>query len=79
MGNGTGAAKPSNAETSLIVDSLALDGGRTGRRFISNFLQLLRNYEYQQACPYVNNGRVEHANCAADEEFNQPNWTQPGA
>ena len=45
MGNGTKNTKPSNAETSLVIDSLALDNGRTGYRFISNFLQLLRDYE----------------------------------
>jgi len=78
MGNGTHDTKPSNSETTLIVDSLTLDDGNTGYRYMSNFLRLLRDYEYQQACPYIQNGKTEHANCEGDEEYNQPNWTQPG-
>ena len=63
----------------MIIDSAAADKGLVGRRFVSNFLQLIRKYEYQQACPYTYHGRVEHANCFGEEKWNQPNWTQPNA
>ena len=54
MGNGSSTrAVPHNAETTMFIDSGALDGGATGLRFLSNFLQSFRKYAYQQACPYV--------------------------
>lgn len=53
-GNWTAAAlgtdkKPArNEESLLFIDSMKLDGGATSRRFMSNFLHLLRTYEGQQ-------------------------------
>jgi len=53
-GNWTAAAlgtdtKPArNEESLLFIDSMRLDGGATSRRFLSNFLHLLRTYEGQQ-------------------------------
>ena len=84
MGNNTetgepSTTKPPNAETSLVVDSLKADGGVTGLRFLSNFLQLLRAYDYQQACPYKHKNTIETANCAAEEKWGQPDWVQPNA
>jgi len=84
MGNGSSTrAVPHNAETTVIIDSAALDGGATGLRFLSNFLQSLRKYAYQQACPYYQiKGKKmteESKNCAKDEPFNQPDWEQPPA
>eukprot|EP00729_Bicosta_minor_P002855 gene2855-35273_t len=71
------------SETTVIIDSAALDGGATGLRFLSNFLQSLRKYAYQQACPYYQiKGKKmteESKNCAKDEPFNQPDWEQPPA
>lgn len=83
MGNGTSDAKPHNSETSLIIDSQKADAGRMGLRFVSNFLQLVRKYAYQQACPYTrvsgNRSYTERAQCATDMKWNQPDWVQPGA
>ena len=61
----------------MVLDTQKLDGGRTGKRFLSNFMQLVRKYGYQQACPYREKGKEVRANCAADEKFGQPDWVQP--
>ena len=80
MGNGTSHAKPRNAETSLVIASHLLDGGRLGLRFLSNALQLVRKYAYQQACPYNGpDGMPVEAQCAKQEKWHQPNWVQPNA
>ena len=85
MGNNTEASeepsttKPPNAETSLVVDSKMVDGGVTGLRFLSNLLQLLRTYDYQQACPYKHKSTIEKANCASEQKWGQPDWLQPNA
>ena len=64
----------------MIVDSNKLDGGNLGRRFLSNFLQILRKYAYQQACPYVApNGVTIKDQCASGEKWHQPDWVQPDA
>ena len=83
MGNGTSTSKPHNSETSLVIDSFRADSGRTGLRFLSNFLQLTRKYAYQQACPYTRVKGIkkytERAQCASAMKWNQPDWVQPDA
>ena len=80
LGNGTSAAKPHNSETTMIIDDAPL-----ARRFLSNFLQLVRKYAYQQACPYEQvsptsgKATVERANCATEMPFHQPDWVMPDA
>jgi hypothetical protein len=44
---GSGNKKARNEESFIFVDSNRLDGNRTGRRYMSNFLYLLRNYDHQ--------------------------------
>ena len=80
MGNGTSHAKPHNAETVMVVASGRLDKGRIGLRFLSNALQLIRKYSYQQACPYTRpDGKSISAQCGTDMKWNQPDWAQPPA
>lgn len=79
MGYGKSYEKPRNAETVMIIDSMLLDNGRTGKRYISNFLALLREYEYQQACPYIHAGKKITDQCASEEPNKQPDWVQPAA
>ena len=78
---GTSAAKPHNSETTVVLNSTKLDGGVVGKRFLSNFMQLVRKYAYQQACPYLKPGTKveEHGNCKTGMKWNQPDWVQPGA
>lgn len=45
---GAGAKKARNDESYLFIDSGKLDNNLTGRRYLSNFLNLLRTYEGQQ-------------------------------
>ena len=45
---GKGSKKARNDESFLFIDSKKLDGNLTGRRYLSNFLNLLRTYEGQQ-------------------------------
>ena len=84
MGNGSSTrARPANAETTLVIESGANDGGVTAARFLSNFLQSLRKYSHQQHCPYYQQQKkglaTEHKNCAVDEPFSQPDWEEPAA
>ncbi len=44
---GSGNKRARNEESFIFVDSGELDGNRTGRRYMSNFLYLLRNYDHQ--------------------------------
>jgi hypothetical protein len=81
MGNGTSHATPHNAETTMIIDSYKLDGGKTGLRFLSNALQLIRKYAYQQACPYKQRGvsKMVTAQCASHMKWDQTDWIQRNA
>ena len=44
---GSGNKRARNEESFIFVDSGRLDGNRTGRRYMSNFLYLLRHYDHQ--------------------------------
>lgn len=84
MGKGTYSADnyvewPSNTETTVVLNTSALDNGVSGLRFLSNVLATLRKYSYQQACPYEFNNTEVRTNCASQEPFNQPDWTMPTA
>ena len=46
---GSGRKKARNEESFIFVDSHRLDGNRTGRRYLSNFLHLLRHYDHQNS------------------------------
>lgn len=41
---GSGSSRPSNDESVLFIDSVALDGGVTGKRYLGNYLELLHKY-----------------------------------
>ena len=76
MGNGTSQAKPHNARASLIIHD-----DRLWLRFLSNALQLIRKYAYQQACPYnkpVDNTTVRD-NCKERRSGINPIGVQPTA
>jgi phosphatidylserine/phosphatidylglycerophosphate/cardiolipin synthase-like enzyme len=44
---GSGGKRARNEESFIFVDSKKLDNNRTGRRYLSNFLYLLRHYDHQ--------------------------------
>jgi phosphatidylserine/phosphatidylglycerophosphate/cardiolipin synthase-like enzyme len=46
---GSGDKKARNEESFIFVDSHRLDGDRTGRRYMSNILHLLRHYDHQNS------------------------------
>lgn len=48
-GLGTSARDSRNVESVLFVDSEALDGGRTGRRYLAQWLRVLERYAAQNA------------------------------
>jgi len=41
---GSGTVRPINHESVLFVDSMQLDGGVTGKRYLGNFLDVIRKY-----------------------------------
>ncbi len=43
-GIGDASKRPRNAESALFIDSNALDGGVTARRFLGNFIDIVRRY-----------------------------------
>jgi len=56
-----------NDESFLFIDSKKLDHNRTGRRYLSNFLQLLRKYDAQQTA-------APHAADLVNGFTRLPNW-----
>lgn len=56
-----------NDESFLFIDSKKLDDNRTGRRYLSNFLQLLRKYDAQQTA-------APHAADLVNGFTRLPNW-----
>lgn len=43
-GLGSGGSRPSNDESVLFIDSMALDGGATAQRYLGNFLDIVHRY-----------------------------------
>ena len=41
---GSGTSRPTNDESVLFLDSMRLDGGVTGKRYLGNFLEVIRKY-----------------------------------
>jgi hypothetical protein len=41
---GSGTSKPSNDESVLFIDAMALDGGVIGKRYLGNFLEVIHKY-----------------------------------
>ena len=92
MSNGTSKWTPYNTETSMFINAYALESEieakaesgllpSVGLRFLSDFLAGLREYDYQQACPYKNpvTGESMRDNCAFNHTGKQPDWIQPNA
>jgi len=48
-GLGTATRIPANTESMLFIDSERLDGGRTGRRYLAEWVRVLRRYAEQSA------------------------------
>jgi phosphatidylserine/phosphatidylglycerophosphate/cardiolipin synthase-like enzyme len=46
---GSGTVRPINHESVLFVDSMTLDGGVTGKRYLGNFLEVIQKYGTQGA------------------------------
>jgi hypothetical protein len=46
---GSGSTKPTNDESVLFLDTERLDGGRTGLRYLGNFVEILHRYDANPA------------------------------
>ncbi len=65
-GLGSSSSTATNVESVLFIDSEALDGGRTGRRYLARWLEILGRYDDQDTGESVGRDEVFEALSALD-------------